>query len=294
MPFIIIVLIGFFNTTITDIKDIQGKTSAPILGLIGHNGYETELPVGLNPKSTLAESFRGLRTNLSYILREPDKKVVTVTSTISGEGKTFIASNLAIIIALTGKKVLLVGLDLRKPKMNSIFGITSPIGMSTFLIGKDNFSSIILKTNYDNLFIAPSGPIPPNPAELIGTTRMDEFISEAKKQFDYIIIDTPPIAIVTDTLIANRFTDALLFITRFNYTDREALNLLENLKNSEENSNIALVVNDFTSKRRYGYNYGYSYGFKYGYKYQDYESKEYYTDDENPLTFKQRVFRFFS
>lgn len=294
IPFLIIIIIGYFNTTITDIRDIQGKTSVPILGLIGHNGTDSEIPVGLNPKSTLAESFRGLRTNLSYILRDSDKKVVTVTSTISGEGKTFIAGNLAIIIALTGKKVLLVGLDLRKPKMNNLFGITSTNGISTFLIGKDDFNSIILKTTYENLFIAPSGPIPPNPAELIGTVKMDEFIVEAKKQFDYIIIDTPPIAIVTDTLIANRFTDALLFITRFNYTDKEALNLLENLKSKEENSNIALVVNDFTSKRRYGYNYGYSYGFKYGYKYQYDGSNSYYSDNEKPLSFKEKVFRFFS
>ncbi len=123
---------------------------------------------------------------------------------------------------------------------------------------------------------------------------MDEFIADAKKRFDYIVIDTPPIAIVTDTLIANRFTDALLFITRFNYTNREALNLLENLKTTDQNQNIALVVNDFTSKRHYGYNYGYSYGFRYGYKYQYKESNDYYSDEEKPITFKEKVFRFFS
>ncbi len=294
IPFIIIVLIGYFNTTITDIKEIQNHTTVPILGLIGHNAYETDLPVGLNPKSTLAESFRGLRTNLGYILRESDKKVITVTSTISGEGKTFIAANLAIIIAFTGKKVLLLGMDLRKPKINNIFGTKLQNGLSTYLIGKDDFNSIIFNTSYENLSIAPSGPIPPNPAELIGTARMDEFIADAKKRFDYIVIDTPPIAIVTDTLIANRFTDALLFITRFNYTNREALNLLENLKTTDQNQNIALVVNDFISKHHYGYNYGYSYGFRYGYKYQYKESNDYYSDEEKPLSFKEKVFRFFS
>ncbi|HCT29680.1 MAG TPA: hypothetical protein DIW31_02850 [Bacteroidales bacterium] len=294
IPIIIIVIIGYFNTTIDDIRDIQGHTSLPILGLIGHNNYDTELPVGANPKSALAESFRGLRTNLNYILRESNKKVITITSTISGEGKTFIAANLALIIALTGKKVLLVGLDLRKPKINNLFNTTYQNGLSTYLIGKDEFNSIVYQTKYDNLFMAPSGPIPPNPAELIGTSRMDQFIAEAKNIFDYIIIDTPPIAIVTDTLIANRFTDALLYITRFNYTNREALNLVESLKLSEDKLNIALVVNDFISKRRYGYNYGYSYGLKYGYKYQYTDSNDYYSDEEPPLTLKEKIVRFFS
>lgn len=295
IPLIIIFGLNFLNTKITDINDIQGQTSSPILGFIGHNSYDTELPIALNPKSTLAESFRGLRTNLGFILQEPGRKVVTVTSTISGEGKTFFASNLALIIAITGKKVLLVGLDLRKPKINTLFNVTNQKGLSTYLIGKNDFKEIVYKTEYENLYVSPSGPIPPNPAELIGTTRMDDFITEAKRQFDYIIIDTPPIAIVTDTLIASRFTDALLFVVRFNYSDKEVLRLVDNIKISEVNGKIAIVVNDFVTKQRYGYGYGY--GFKYGYHYTyGYSDKTggYYSDEEKPLTFKQKVFRFFS
>ena len=290
IPFLILIVIGFFNTAITNIKEILSHTTAPILGLIGHNSYETELPIALNPKSTLAESFRGLRTNLSFILREPDKKVIMVTSTISGEGKTFIAANLALIIALTGKKVLAVGLDLRKPKMNSLFGISCQKGLSTYLIGKDDFSSIVYQTKYDNLYLSPAGPIPPNPAELIGIAKMDEFILEAKKQFDYIIIDTPPVAMVTDTMIAMRFSDAILFVMRFDYTKREALSLVENLREKEEGKNIAIIVNDIIHKRRYGYSYGY--GFTYGSKY--YKENEYYTQDETVMSFKDKVFKFFS
>ncbi len=292
IPLLIIFGLNFLNTKITDLNDIHRVTSAAILGTIGHNKLTEDLPVAINLRSTLAESFRGLRTNLQYILCEPDKKVITVTSTVSGEGKTFIAANMALIIALTGKKVLLVGLDLRKPKLNSVFGINSNNGMSTYLIGKDEFNAVIFKTKYDYLFIAPSGPIPPNPAELIGITRMDDFIAEARKQFDYIIIDTPPVAVVTDTLVVSRLTDALLFIVRFNYSDKEVLNLVENMRISESYKNIALVVNDVVTKRHYGYRYGS--GFKYGYQFPYEYSKEYYDDEESPLTFKDKIIRFFT
>ena len=296
IPLIIILGINFLNTKIIDIKDVQGKTTSPIIGFIGHNSFESELPVSLNPKSTLAESFRGLRTNLGYIMRDADKKVVIVTSAVSGEGKTFFAANLALIIAITGKKVLLVGLDLRKPKINNFFGDSFHNGLSTFLIGKDDFRSIIFKTKYDNLYISPSGPIPPNPAELIGTKKMDDFIVEARKEFDYIIIDTPPIAIVTDTMIAARFADALLFVVRFNYSDKEVLNLIESIKKSEESINIALVVNDYIAKRRYGYGYGIKYGYQnsYGYKY-GYSDKTggYYSEEDKKANPKRTYCKVF-
>ncbi len=291
IPLLIIFGLNLLNTKITDLKEIHRLTSAIVLGTIGHNKYDKDLPLVSNLRSTLAESFRGLRTNLKYILREPDKKVITITSTVSGEGKTFIAANLALIIALTGKKVLLVGLDLRKPKLNGIFGISQQNGMSTYLIGKDEFDSIVFQTKFDNLFISPSGPIPPNPAELIGISRMDEYINEAKKRFDYIVIDTPPLAVVTDTLVISRFTDALLLIVRFNYSDKEVLNLVENLRTSEATKNIALVINDVIPKKHYGYSYGY--GFKYGYQYPYEYSNGYYDNDEAPLTLKKRVLNFF-
>jgi capsular exopolysaccharide synthesis family protein len=159
------------------------------------------------------------------------------------------------------------------------------------LIGKDEFDSIVFQTKFDNLFISPSGPIPPNPAELIGISRMDEYINEAKKRFDYIVIDTPPLAVVTDTLVISRFTDALLLIVRFNYSDKEVLNLVENLRTSEATKNIALVINDVIPKKHYGYSYGY--GFKYGYQYPYEYSNGYYDNDEAPLTLKKRVLNFF-
>lgn len=298
IPFFLIIIIDSLNTAIKEVKEIHARTKAPILGVIGHNSFLTELPVALNPKSTLSESFRGLRTNLTFILREPDKKVIAITSTVSGEGKTFIAANLALIIALAGKKVLLVGLDLRKPKINSLFETSYQNGLSTYLIGKDDFSSVTYQTKYENLFLTPSGPIPPNPAELIGTKRMDVFIAEAKKEFDYIIVDTPPLAIVTDTLVASRFIDALLFVVRFNYSDKDVLKLVENMRSREVNLNLSLIVNDVVTKRSYGYSYGYGikYGYRYSYGYQyGYGDKAgYYSDEESKASFKERIRRIFS
>lgn len=300
IPLAIILIFSFFNTAITDLKDISRYTSVTLLGTLGHNHFESDLPVAANPKSTLAESFRGLRTNLEYMLRDPGKKVITVTSTVSGEGKTFVAANLAVVLALTGKKVLLVGLDLRKPKLHNLFDVSLQLGLSTYLIGKDKFESVVYKTKYENLFFSPSGPIPPNPAELIGTSRMEEFIETAKGQFDYIVIDTPPVAIVTDALIASRFSNIMLFIVRFNYSDREVLKLVDSIRSSDETKSIALVVNDLTYKKRYGYAYGYGfrYGYQYSYGYQygysNSRNGEYYSDDRPPLTWKDKIFRLFS
>ena len=157
------------------------------------------------PKSTLAESFRGLRTNLQYLLRDPEKKVIAVSSTISGEGKTFIAANLAAIIATTGKRVLIVGMDLRKPKLHRYFGGETQTGLSTYLIGRSSFNDVVHRTAVENLYMVAAGPIPPNPAELIGSETMDRFINEAKSVFDFVVIDTPPVAVVTDALLTSRF-----------------------------------------------------------------------------------------
>lgn len=300
IPSVIIILINFLNNRINDLKEIGKHTKTPILGSIGHNRFNSNLPVLEKPKSTLTESFRAVRTNLQYLLTDSEKKVITITSTISGEGKTFIAANLSAIITLNNKRVLIVGLDLRKPKLQNFFGTAYSNGLSTYLIGKDTAEDIVLNTDYPNLFYVPSGPIPPNPAELIGSQRMDEFIDWAKQRFDYVILDTPPIAIVTDALITQRFSDMVLFVVRFNYSTWEVLKLVEELKNSEATKNIAIVINDLQYKRMYGYGYGYSYGYNYGYSYgsnygygQNSEKGEYYTDDEPKLTLREKIRRLF-
>lgn len=286
MPFGIILVLNFLNDKITDVKEVVKHSKTPIIGSVGHNRFNTELPVQMKPKSTITESFRAIRTNLQYILRNPDQKVITVTSTISGEGKTFITANIAAIIAMTDKRVLIIGLDLRKPKLQNIFGQNAQKGLSTFLIGRDKVEDIIQKTDIDNLWYVPSGPIPPNPSELIGCPKMDELIVWAKKHYDYIVLDTPPIAIVTDAFLTRRFTDVTLFVIRFKYSNKDVLKFLESLGQTNEEISIGIIINDLEHKRIYGYNYGSVHGY-----YSD--KNGYYTDEEESLTWKDKIRKLF-
>jgi capsular exopolysaccharide synthesis family protein len=265
IPGSIILALDFLNTKIEDKKDIERNTRIPIIGTIGHNETQSEVAVYMDPKSGIAESFRSLRTNLQYILREKDQKVVMITSTVSGEGKTFAAVNLASIMAMANKKVLLVGLDLRKPSLHKIFDIENEIGISTFLSNQSTYESIIKETHIDNLFLAPSGPIPPNPAELIETKQMQDFFDIASKNFDYIIIDTPPLALVTDALLVSQYAHANIFMIRQRYSHKQVFDLINKLEYDQKISKINILVNDLKIPKYYGYNYGYNYGYGYGY-----------------------------
>lgn len=267
LPGAIILALDFLNTKIEDKKDIERNTRIPIIGTIGHNETHHDIPVYLDPKSGLAESFRSLRTNLQYILREKEQKVIMITSTVSGEGKTFAAVNLATIIAMASKKVLLVGLDLRKPSLHKIFDVPNEIGISTYLSQQSNYESSIKETHIENLYLAPSGPVPPNPAELIETSEMDRFFTRNKKEFDYIIIDTPPLALVTDALLVSRFADTNIFMIRQRYSHKQVFELINKLEHEQKVKNMNILVNDLKVSRYYGYNYGYNYGYGYGYGY---------------------------
>jgi capsular exopolysaccharide synthesis family protein len=289
IPGILILLIDYMNNKIIDKKDIEKGTRVPVIGFISHNNLKTEIPVAERPGSTLSESFRSLRTNLKYFIKETKNPVISVSSTISSEGKTFISANLAAIIASNRMKVLLVGLDLRKPRIHKIFGISNETGISTYLIGQEKFANIIFQTEIENLWYAPSGPVPPNPAELIDSPAMKEFIIKAKTQFDYIIIDTPPVALVTDALLVSPFSDFYLFIVRQRYSSKNTLELIEELSNNENIKSMGIVINDLSLSGYYGYGlrygyygrYGYSYGHNYYGDYNGYskKGKEYYTED---------------
>ncbi|MGF1587439.1 MAG: polysaccharide biosynthesis tyrosine autokinase [Bacteroidales bacterium] len=268
IPFMLIIIAGFLKTKIPDKAYLEKNTNVPLLGSIGHNLLKSEIPVEENPKSAIAESFRGLRTNLQYLLRKTGAKTISITSTVSGEGKTFSAINLATIIAMSGKKTLLVGLDLRKPRINSLFGYDSEVGLSTYLIGKYNEDEIIEKSDINNLDVITSGPIPPNPAELLQSDKMAEFLKEIKNRYDYIIFDTPPVAIVSDALIVNRYADITIFVVRQNYSNKNVLEFINELYNKKEINNLSILLNDVKTSGYYGYNYnnyGYGYGYNHGY-----------------------------
>lgn len=266
-PMVIIAFIDFFNDKVIDKKDIERKTKIPVIGYISHSDTKEDIAVVENPGSALAESFRSVRTALKYFFKENEVPVIAVSSTISSEGKTFISVNLAAITALLGKRVLLIGLDLRKPRINKVFKFIDSPGMSTFLSGNCKYEDAIKKTHIDNLFYAPSGPIPPNPAELIETDLMKKFIEKAKMEFDYIIIDTPPVAVVTDALLLSQYVSINLFIVRQRYSSRNTLEMIDQLSNLGELKNMAIIINDISLSGYYGYGIRYGYGRGYGYSY---------------------------
>jgi capsular exopolysaccharide synthesis family protein len=267
IPMIVIGIIDYLNDKVIDRKDVEKKTRVPIIGYVSHNEGKTEIPVYEKPSSSIAESFRSIRTALKYFVKGKDVAVIAISSTISSEGKTFISINLASIIAMLGKKVLLVGLDLRKPRINKIFECDNSPGMSSFLIGDCEYKEIIKNTQVNNLFYVPSGLTPPNPAELIETEYMKDFIMKAREEFDYIIIDTPPVAIVTDALLIAEHVDINLFIVRQRYSSISTLELIQQLKNQDELKNIAIVINDISLSGYYGYGMRYGYASGYGYSY---------------------------
>jgi capsular exopolysaccharide synthesis family protein len=272
IPGLIIALLYYFNNKIIDNRDIAKRTRVPIIGYISHNDNIKEIPVIDKPGSALSESFRAVRTTLRYFIKDTNNPVIAITSTISSEGKTFVSINLATITALLGKKVLLVGLDLRRPRLHKVLGIENNQGLSTYLIGNCEYDEVIKETSIKNLYYATSGPVPPNPTELIEDEKMDSFIKKAKKQFDYIFIDTPPVAVVSDTLLISRFVDINLFIVRQRYSSKNTLELIQELYKEEKLMHMGIIINDISLTGYYGYGIRYGYYKGYGYSY----GKNYY------------------
>ncbi|MEZ7929530.1 MAG: polysaccharide biosynthesis tyrosine autokinase, partial [Flavobacteriales bacterium] len=272
IPITFISLRDFFSDTIRSKSDLLNSTNIPILGLIGHSDNATSLVVSNASKSIIAESFRALRTNIQYLAADKEKKVITVTSSIGGEGKTFTTMNLAAIFALSGHKTILIGGDLRKPKLHEDFKVDTSKGLSSYLINKSELAEVIEKTEIDSLDVIASGPTPPNPAELLDSKKMRDLIMELNKTYDYVIIDTPPIGLVTDGVILMQHADVNLYIVRHNYSKTSALNVINNLYHQKQVENIHIIINDFKhTSSGYGYGYGYGYGSS-GYGY--YENEE--------------------
>ena len=262
IPMIIIILRDFFNESIRSKEDINKITDIPVLGLVGHSEKANNLVVIDSPKSILSESFRSLRTNIQYLSSDKKQRIITITSSVGGEGKTFFASNLATILASAGYKTVIIGADLRKPKLSEYFKyIDNSIGLSTHLINKSTLKDIIITSEESkNLSIISSGPIPPNPAELLNSDRMKEFLTNLKKKFEYIILDTPPIGIVTDGVITMKFSDINLYVVRHNYTKKKMLEPINEIKKMEKAKNINIIINDYKMSKADSYGYGYGYG----------------------------------
>lgn len=257
-------------------EDIEKLTTIPFLGGIGHKKGRSNLAVFDSPKSSLAESFRALRSNLHYFVNQ-EKAVFMITSSISGEGKTFTSINLASVLSLSGKKTLIIGADLRIPKIHPDLNLSNNVGLSNYLAGLASYDDIVQETAYPNLDFISAGPVPPNPSELLLGARMDEFMEKARVNYDYVVIDTPPLAVVTDAFVLSRFADHTLFVVRQNYTPKTLLKAVEESHKMGKLARMSVVFNDIY-KSGPGYGYGYAYGYTYGYHSTASGPGGYYTD----------------
>lgn len=285
IPALILFLKNFFNMTISDRKDVEKLTKFPIIGQVAQTSDTNPLVVINSPKSPIAESFRSIRTNIEFLTQGKTKCTILVTGDMQSVGKTFNSINVASIYAFYGKKTVLLGFDLRKPKLFQEFGLNNNIGITSFLTNKEPFENVIQTTSLvPNLDIITSGPIPPNPAELIASEKCDEFFKLLKEKYDYIIIDTPPLGLVTDAFLLMRFADVKLFIVRQGVTNKNIFGSI--IKDLEDRGiDASIVINGIeTNKGYYGKRYGsyrYGYGYAYGYGYGRYGSHQsgYYGSD---------------
>lgn len=281
IPVAIIYILSLLSYRIEGHSDVERLTRVPVIGDVPLNDSDEKYAIAVreNDNDIMAETFRSLRTNLLFMLGDPDKKVILVTSTTSGEGKTFIASNLAVSLALLGKKVVIVGLDIRKPGVNKVFHIShKERGITQYLVAPQStdLRSMIQSSDLSaNLNILPGGTIPPNPTELLARKSLDDAIELLKKDYDYVVLDTAPIGMVTDTQLIARVADISVYVCRADYTHKNDYQLINELYANKRLPGLCTVINGLDmKKKKYGYYYGYGkygryygYGKKYGYGY---------------------------
>jgi capsular exopolysaccharide synthesis family protein len=269
------------NDKIDDLEDLKNKFSIPVIGTVGSVKDLEHLGVFSKPKSSFAESFRILRSNMYFLLKnktEHDSKVVLVTSSISGEGKTTVAANLATVFAISGKKTLLINMDLRKPRLHEEFDMKNDFGAVNLLVDKDDLDTVKIATKVNNLDVIFSGPTPPNPSELIVGPRMGKFIDQARSKYSRIVIDSSPMGLVSDTLELFQYADSTLYVIRQDFTRKGMLKMVEEKYENGSITNISYVLNFYKAAGKYGY--GYDYG-KYGYGYVE----------DNEIPFYRKIFK---
>lgn len=292
IPLIVVFGIFFINNSIQNTEDISKLTQIPLIGVIGLSKEKTNLAVFEKPKSALSESFRAIRSSLQFLYKKQNvdgAKTLMITSSVSGEGKTFCSLNIATVFALSEKKTVIIGLDLRKPKLFDEFNLTNEIGVVNYLIKQKTVDEIINHTQIPFLDVIISGPIPPNPAEMIMSDGMKELIEELKKKYDYIILDTPPVGLVSDALELAQYCDVTLYIVRQNFTKKDMITLLNNRVKRGELNNTSIILNGFQNKAKYGTGYGYGYGYGYG---NTTYSNGYHDDDKSKNILEKTINKF--
>lgn len=275
IPVLFIFLNEILNDKITTRYDIERITATPILGEVGHSFAGNSLVVNKTTRSMVAEQFRIVRSNLQFVLGKTEKPVIMVTSSFSGEGKSFACTNLGAVMALTGKKTIILEFDIRKPKILTGLKMPKRPGITNFLIQKADLAELIAPVpGSDNLFVLGCGPVPPNPAELLLESAVVEMFEYLKKNFDVVIVDTAPVGMVSDAMTLGKFADCTLYLVRQRHTFKKQIGLIDDFHKENKLPKISIIINDVKLKPGYGY-YGYGrYGYGYGYNYKSYYDEE--------------------
>ncbi len=282
LPALVIFLKEILNDKVTTRFDIEKVTQVPILGEIGHSFSGNALVVSKTSRGMVAEQFRSIRSNLQYVISKTERPVILVTSSFSGEGKSFVSTNMAAVMALTGKKTIILEFDIRKPKVLSGLGLGRRPGISNFLVGKAELKDLVVPVpNHENMFVLPCGPIPPNPAELLLDQKVTELFEWVRREFDVVLVDTAPVGMVSDALTLGNFADCTLYLVRQGRTFKKQVVLIDELYRENKLPKVSIVINDVKIRAGYGY-YGYGrYGYGYGYG-QGQDS--YYEEERPPLS----------
>ena len=289
LPALFIFMLEVINDKITTRQDIEKITQTPVLGEVGHSYGETTLVVRKNTRGMVAEQFRIIRSNLQYILNKMEKPVILVTSSFSGEGKSFVTTNLGGVMALAGKKTIVLEFDIRKPKIIKGLGLTKAPGITNYLLGKAEKEELAVQVpGFDNLYVLSCGPVPPNPSELLLDSKVEELFIYLKQKFDIVLIDTAPVGMVSDALTLSKFANCTLYIVRQRHTYKKQIALIDEFYRQGKLPKVSIIINDIKVKAGYGYyGYGrYGYGYSYG--------SSYYDEEERPQTFFRKVFGWFS
>jgi tyrosine-protein kinase Etk/Wzc len=266
LPVLVIFVLELLNDKINSRFDIERITQVPILGEVGHSFSGQALIVSKTSRSMVAEQFRIIRSNLQYILPQKENPVILITSSFSGEGKSFVSTNMGGVIALTGKKTIILEFDIRKPKVMAGLNIGKRGGITNHLVSNTDLNDLIVPVpGYENLFVLPCGPIPPNPSELLLDVRIAELFTWMRKHFDVIFVDTAPVGMVSDAMTLGKFADCTMYIVRQGHTFKKQIALIDELYREEKLPKVSIIINDVRIKQGYGY-YGYGrYGYGHGY-----------------------------
>lgn len=273
------------NDKVSTRFDVEKITTTPILGEVGHSYSDKTLVVNKTTRSMVAEQFRIIRSNLQYVIGKSDKTTILVTSSFSGEGKSFVSTNVGAVMALAGKKTVILEMDIRKPKVLSGLGIPKGPGITNYLIGKASLEELIRKVpDQENLFVLGCGPVPPNPSELLLDKKVEEMFAWLKQQYDVVIVDTAPVGMVSDAQTLSKFVDCTLYLVRQGHTFKKQVTLIDEFYRDQKLPSVSIIINDVKMKPGYGY-YGYGrYGYGYGYGYGSY-----YEEEHPPKSLAERM-----